>query len=94
MSQSDPPKNPSSGLGFRLGFIFGLTAGFILALVVYQKNKKTFDLISQKFDRLLKDFLAPQSPSPSPLSQISTDKTPSSKSVSRSRPKTFTRSRK
>ncbi|MBU3935312.1 hypothetical protein KJ909_01430 [Patescibacteria group bacterium] len=94
MSQSDPHKNSSSGLGFRLGFIFGLAAGFVLAVVVYKKNKKTFDLISQKFDQLLKDFLAPQSPSPSPPSQISGTKPSPSKPVSHSRPKTFTRSQK
>ena len=87
MSQSSSTPSSPSDIGFKLGFIFGLTVGFVLALIVYKKNKKTFDLISQKFDQLLKDFLLPQKPKPSFSSVISSPRR-------RAKPRTFNRGKK
>ena len=101
MTQAEPKTSHQSNPGFTLGLIFGVIVGFILAIFIYKKNKKTFDLIAQRFDQLIKDFLLPQTPPPSPSSKISRPRpVPSSVKKStprprrRSRPRTFHRGKK
>ncbi len=58
----------SSSSGFNLGLIFGLLVGFVLAVLIYKNNPKTFSKLADKLNQLIKDlttgskkpFLLPQ----------------------------------
>ncbi len=96
---SPQPQPPRRSSGFAMGIILGIIAGFIFALIAYKKNKAIFSRLSERLDILIKNLSQPATPtSSSPKPQLknspakkSTSKTPTRH---RSRPRTFTRTKK
>ncbi len=85
--------------GFTLGLIFGLLAGFVIAVLLYKRNPQVFDELADKLNDLIKDIVS-GSTKASPPSKISS---PPSKTIVVAkatpalrrprRPKTFVRPR-
>ena len=82
--------------GFTLGLIFGLLVGFVLAVLIYKNNPKTFSKLADRLNQLIKDLTTGSKktfPSSPKTSSPSNKTIASAKPRPRRRPKTFVRSR-